>query len=230
MSVDIKKPQSLVPPLSQWEPATGTRRFVMFKTRSFWTLAALVAVTTVAAAQTHVRGNRGDVGGKVVGVVGESGLPVCFGDGSWGRCPVNNPGAPGHGCNNSLGTGGAVLSAQGIPSLAKDTMMLSVAELPAGTTAVFMQGRNLSNPSYPFGDGLMCLGGQVLQLGMKRTAGGVSVFPDFGDQSLSQAGKIPYFGRTVVYQVLYRDVGFVTGTGRFDTFNLSNAWFTSWIP
>ena len=202
----------------------------MFKIKSLWTLTALAALTTVATAQTKVGGNLGDVSGKVVGVVGDAGLPVCFGDGSWGRCPVNNPGAPGHGCDNSLGTGGAVLMASGMPSLAKDSMVLSVADLPPGTTAVFLQGRRLSNPSYPFGDGLMCIGGPAIQLAMKRTAGGVSMFPDSGDQSLSQAGKVPYMGRSVIYQVLYRDVGPASGTAKFNNFNLSNAWFTSWIP
>src|SRR6185295_8472307 len=109
----------------------------------------------------------------------------------------SNPGAPGHGCDNSLGTGGAVLMAQGMPSLSKDSMVLSVADLPPGTTAVFLQGRRLSNPSYPFGDGLMCLGSPAIQLAMKRTIGGASMFPESGDRSLSEAGKIPYLGRSV---------------------------------
>ena len=201
----------------------------MFKMKSILTLAALLVIAAVATAQ-HQVGARRDISGKGVGVVGDAGLPLCFGDGSWGRCPVNNPGAPGHGCDNSLGTGGAVLMAKGMPSLAKDSMVLSVADLPSGTTALFLQARNLSNPAYPFGDGLMCLGGPVLQLAMKRTIGGLSMFPESGDQSLSQAGKIPYWGRSVIYQVLYRDAGLATDAGRFNSFNLSNAWMTSWNP
>jgi hypothetical protein len=195
------------------------------------TVVALVAVGTVAMAQTHVirihRGGAVDAGGKIQQVVGDAGMPVCFGDGSGAKCPALNFGLPGHGCDNSLGNGGALLMGQGFPSVSKDSMVLDVGGLPLGTTVLFLQCPRLANPPSVFGDGLMCLGGPVLQLAMKRAGRGISSFPESGDVSLSQAGKIPSAGGTVIYQVLYRDSYPFTGRGQF---NLSNAWLTPWAP
>jgi hypothetical protein len=203
----------------------------MFKTRSFWTIVALSAVATVATAQSRVirthTGGAGDAGGKIQRVIGDAGMPVCFGDGTGSKCPFHNFGSPGHGCDNSMGQGGALLMAQGIPSVSKDSMTLSVGDLPLGTTVIFMQAPRLADRPSVFGDGLMCLGGPVLQLAMKRASGGASMFPDSRDASLSRTGKIPSAGGTVIYQVLYRDSYPYTGRGQF---NLSNAWLTPWAP
>src|SRR5258705_3596873 len=48
--------------------------------------------------------------------------PFCFGDGSGQACPCGNSGSSGHGCQDSNGTGGALLSASGTPSLSADTL------------------------------------------------------------------------------------------------------------
>ena len=222
----------------------------MLTTRKLWTVAALVAVTGLAAAQvrTHVHrtGNRdpvggfdrksgpihpgggaGDAGGKIDPTLGDAGQPMCFGDGSGLQCPTGNNGLPGHGCENSWGAGGALLSAEGTPRISQDSVVLNVGGLPLGTTVVFHQGTQLLMRPHVFGDGIMCLGGDIRHLAAQRPNDWYARFPGPGDQLLSRAGNLPRLGATVYYQVLYRAEQVFGTRGHF---NSSNAWQTVWIP
>lgn len=134
----------------------------------------------------------------------------CFGDGSLATpCPCGNTGVTGHGCDNSIATGGAKLSAAGTTS--PDTVVLtSSGELPVALS-IFLQG-NLDIPAGAlFGDGLRCAGGTLKRLYSKNASGGTVSAPNLGagdpnitTRSAALGDTIPP-GGTRYYQVYYRD-------------------------
>ncbi len=143
-------------------------------------------------------------------------------------------GRPGHGCENSAGTGGARLSASGSPSLSSDTLVLtSSAEKPA-TLSVFMQGSALLWP-VNFGDGLRCVGGTLARLYVVNSSGGVATAPQGSDPSVSARSAalgdpIP-LGATRHYQTYYRDAEPAFCPSPFgSTWNVSNALSAVWSP
>src|SRR5262249_48786244 len=110
--------------------------------------------------------------------------PFCFGDGTGAACPCNNSGALGHGCENSMSTGGAVLTATGQSSLSADTLTLvSSNELPSAFS-IPSQGNAQINPVF-FGDGLRCTGGSLKRLYKLNASGGVVSVPPAGNPSIS---------------------------------------------
>jgi hypothetical protein len=132
----------------------------------------------------------------------------CAGDGTVGPCPCANSGLPGHGCENSATTGGAILSASGSPSLANDTLVLSSAgELPS-VASVFIQGRTTIAP-VDFGDGLRCVAGSLKRLFVRTAVAGVVVAPVSGDPSICARslalGDQILPGTPRYYQTYYRD-------------------------
>jgi hypothetical protein len=134
--------------------------------------------------------------------------PFCFGDGTGGACPCGNSGAPGHGCENSHTTGGAILTASGISSLADDSLVLSSSgELPMALS-IPTQGQTMISPLF-FGDGLRCVGGSLKRLYVKHAVGGVATAPEAGDISISArsaaAGDTITVGATRYYYTFYRD-------------------------
>jgi hypothetical protein len=150
---------------------------------------------------------------------------TCFGIGYGVACPCGN-GAPGAGCENSAGTGGARLRASGEPSLAADTLTFTVDGLPRNTTVAFLEGTALS-PAFPFNDGLLCAGGFFRFLGPRFAQGDAAAIgfgvPGDAPISLQGAGGVG----TRVYQAFYRNrASFCTGSGA----NLSNAVQVAWGP
>ena len=132
----------------------------------------------------------------------------CLGDGTGVTpCPCANTGLPGRGCNNSAGTGGALLTAAGTTT--PDTMVLtSSGELPA-SLSIFLQGNVALHPAVVFGDGLRCVGGNLKRLYTKNAVGGVvsaptGVEPPITVRSAALGDPIP-FGGVRFYQVYYRD-------------------------
>lgn len=161
------------------------------------------------------------------------GYPICFGDDTGQPCPFKNPGMKGRGCENSLGLGGGLFWADGVPRVSQDTVKLRVDFLPNATTIFFLQGSGCRNKElgFPFGDGLMCMGGSVIRLGVVSTKQGRAEFPAlFGPScsaSVSGAGMIPPSGGERYYQALYRDK---LPIGKKAGFNLTNAWSMTWAP
>jgi hypothetical protein len=203
----------------------------MFETRRWVTVLMIAGAAAVATAQNHVGGTApggmGDAGGKIEPTVGDGGQAFCFGDGSGVVCPARNDGSRGRGCENSWGMGGALLAAHGLARISQDSVVLNVDGLPPATTVLFMEAGKPVYQPYPYGDGLMCLGGSVVHLAVRRTVGWSARFPEPGDPSLSSAGRLPRLGATVYYQVLYRDEQpFATRVH----LNLSNGWCTTWVP
>ena len=165
---------------------------------------------------------------------GHPGVPICFGDGSGAACPCANSGSPGRGCQNSAGTGGAVLEASGWASLAHDSLVLTATgELPSALT-VFLQGSAEIAPRN-FGDGLRCAGGALKRLYSKSASGGTASAPGAGDLSVSARsaalGGAIAIGGTRVYQTYYRDPSAAfcaSPPGNF--FNASSGLRIGWLP
>lgn len=156
----------------------------------------------------------------------------CSGDDSGAACPCGNSGSPGHGCENSAGTGGALLTVTGVASLSADTVQITCSgELPSALS-ILLQGDTVIAAT-GFGDGLRCTGGTLKRLYVKSAIGGVVVAPQSGDPSISARSAalgdpIP-LGATRLYQVLYRNAleSFCPNPPG-GTFNVSNAIAVAW--
>jgi len=158
--------------------------------------------------------------------------PFCFGDGSMGPCPCLNSGMIGRGCDNSVATGGAKLTASGTASLMNDTMVLTTTgELP-NALSIVLQGSLTIAPTN-FGDGLRCAGGILKRLYIKNAVAGSITAPQGSElpismQSAAQGSPIPQ-GATRVYQVYYRDPSTTfCASPQGNTFNVSNAIAATW--
>ena len=136
----------------------------------------------------------------------EPGTAFCFGDGTQGNCPCSNNGNAGHGCDNSVGTHGAVLGSSGTTS--PDTVVLtSSGELPTATSILLQGDANI--PAVTFGDGLRCAGGVLKRIGVHGAVSGTVSYPQTGDNSITQQsanlGDPIAPGSTRYYQFYYRD-------------------------
>ncbi len=164
-----------------------------------------------------------------------AGTSFCFGDGTGIACPCANSGAVGHGCENSVATGGALLAGAGGASLALDTLLLSSSgELPTAPS-IFLQGTTELANAVPFGDGLRCIGGALKRMYVKSAVGGTVAAPAAGDPSVSArsaaVGDVIQAGQARRYQVYYRDpnasfCASPSGGG----FNVSQALRVLWAP
>ncbi len=179
---------------------------------------------------------RGDTNGCTDVFVRDRGVaspftPFCFGDGIRAACPCDNFGAPGHGCENSSGTGGALLTVSGVASLSGDTVQFTSAGEPPTSLSIALQGDAAVEP-VSYGDGLRCTGGVLKRLFVRNAAGGSFVAPQGSDPSVSAAsmtaGDPITSGSTRIYQVYYRDptASFCPSPG--STFNISNAVAVAW--
>lgn len=134
--------------------------------------------------------------------------PFCFGDGSEGPCPCGNTGLPGHGCNNSAGTGGALLSASGQAHLSADKLLLTASGERSTSFSLFWQGGSEIAPRV-FGDGIGCMGSPLVRLFFHPAVGGAVVAPQGSDPSVSARsaamGDVLTPGDVRVYHVFYRD-------------------------
>jgi hypothetical protein len=159
----------------------------------------------------------------------------CFGDGSGiTSCPCNNNGASGHGCENSISTGGSILTPAGTASIASDTFVLTASGERPTSLSIFLQG-DQEISEVPFGDGLRCTGGSLKRLYTKNASGGTVSAPAGAELSVSARSAatgdaIPGFG-TRLYQVYYRDPSssFCPAPSG-STFNVSNGLRVIWIP
>jgi hypothetical protein len=149
--------------------------------------------------------------------------PSCDGSGTFGPCPCNVQGAPGHGCPNSLNPQGALLAVSGNSFLSNDTVRLSGSGMPDAPVLYFQADQGLAVP-VPFGDGTRCAGGTLVRLWTRTNVGGVSQIPGPGDVPLSVRGLVGA-PATREYQAWYRNAAsFCTP----DTFNLTNGVVVVW--
>jgi hypothetical protein len=165
----------------------------------------------------------------------QPGAPYCFGDGSTATaCPCGNFGAPGAGCNNSVGNGGAILSATGSASLSSDTLKLTQGNELANSLSIFLQGTlNIPN-GVVFGDGVRCVGGSLKRLYVRAASSGVVSAPNVGmDPSVSAMsatlGDTITPGSTRFYGVYYRDANALfCPNPPGNTWNIGNSYSVAW--
>jgi hypothetical protein len=156
---------------------------------------------------------------------------ICPGDATLAACPCMNSGQAGHGCNNSVGSGGAQLLFAGTTS--RDTLVLtSTNELPTALS-IFLQGDSSALYTTFFGDGLRCIGGHLLRLFVESAVNSTAQAPQPGDPSISARsaalGDPIQHGTSRYYQTYYRDPSssFCTSpTG--GTFNVSDGLRVIW--
>jgi len=143
-------------------------------------------------------------------------------------CPCSNGGDGVGGCENSRSTGGAELTAHGSASMSIDTLRLDAWRLPHGVPSLFVQS-SATTPTAPYGDGILCIGGTLIRLGIRTSTDGAVEFGFgiAGDAPLSVLGNLPPAGGTRNYQVVYRNAETFCTSG---TFNLTNAVAVSWSP
>jgi hypothetical protein len=120
------------------------------------------------------------------------------------------------------------LRAEGVASVANDTLVLHGSGMPNGP-CLYFQGtaQQSAGAGIPFGDGLLCAGGAILRMGVKFNTGGWSANPSGGSPNVSVVGTVPASGGTRTYQIWYRQAnGFCTPA----TFNLTNGVQVDWAP
>ncbi|MFO1011654.1 MAG: hypothetical protein U1F29_16455 [Planctomycetota bacterium] len=139
-------------------------------------------------------------------------------------CPCGNVGTLGHGCGNSVQSGGALLASTGYAIL--DDVVLHGSDMPATVACIYLQGDALTDVL--FGDGVRCTGGTLLRLRTRVNVGGASAFPDSTDTvTLSQRGGVTVgSGVTRYYQTYYRNAAAAFCPP--ETFNVTNGRVVVW--
>ncbi|MBK7644806.1 MAG: hypothetical protein IPJ19_17490 [Planctomycetes bacterium] len=145
-------------------------------------------------------------------------------------CPCGNaPGSPTRGCNNSTGTGGAMIAASGLP--AQDTVVLGASAMLPTSTCIFLQGSTISTNGVGFGDGVRCAAGTLKRLYVKTASSGFATAPNAGDPSIktrsAALGDPLGIGTQRVYQIYYRDPQNF-GCASPATFNITPALLIEW--
>ncbi|HEV8113744.1 MAG TPA: M36 family metallopeptidase [Planctomycetota bacterium] len=158
------------------------------------------------------------------------GTSFCFGDASGSGCPCSNTGVTGHGCENSIGTGGARLDAAGTTNPDR-VILLATGELNSALT-LFVQGDAVVSDAH-FGDGLRCVGGSLKRLYAKNASQGQVSAPGLSDLSITAQsaalGDPIAAGDTRYYFTYYRDPsGSFCPAPAGGTFNATNAFTIVW--
>jgi hypothetical protein len=151
----------------------------------------------------------------------------CFGDGLGTACPCGNasPGGAQAGCLNSTGVGARLVDGGGA-SIVADSLVMTA----SGVTGpgLFFQGTTklVGGAGTSFGDGLRCVGGAVIRLGIVAPTGSTASHPGGGGTPIHVAGSATA-GDVRHYQVWYRNSApFCTAS----TFNLTNGLTITWGP
>jgi hypothetical protein len=133
----------------------------------------------------------------------------CSGDGTLTTaCPCANVGLPGHGCNNSSNTGGAMLCVAG--DTVPDSIVLTSKLEKPNVLSIFLQGNANLSSGVTFGDGVRCVSGSLKRLYVKNAdASGTAVAPSMTDPTITARsaalGDVIPPGGTRYYQTYYRD-------------------------
>jgi hypothetical protein len=143
----------------------------------------------------------------------------------WGNCPCGNAGTTTSGCGNSVVATGASLGATGAASISGDTLTLVASNMP-NSSAIFLQGNDLTDAPTFLGDGLRCVDGNLIRLGTSAIVGGSASYPSPVQLSISVRGGVVAPG-TRYYQAYYRNAAaFCTP----ETFNVTSGIALRWGP
>jgi Tol biopolymer transport system component len=148
-------------------------------------------------------------------------------------CPCSNPpNGPGHGCDNSSATGGAILSASGIAYLSMDSLVFTTSAEKPTATSIVMQGNALAAGGLVFGQGVRCVGGTLKRLYTKTAVGGSITAPSGADPTVSARsatlGDVIQAGQSRWYLVYYRDPIVLGGCPAASTFNATQTGQVVW--
>jgi Tol biopolymer transport system component len=152
-------------------------------------------------------------------------------------CPcANPPSGPDHGCDNSSGTGGAVLFALGGTFLSSDFLDFTTrGELPT-SLSILTQWTGVNSSGAIFGQGVRCTSGTFKRLYTKAAVAGSITAPDFnaGDPQVSvrseARGDTILAGQSRWYLVYYRDPIVLGGCPASSTFNATQTGQVTWRP
>jgi hypothetical protein len=149
-------------------------------------------------------------------------------------CPCANPPVgTARGCDNSAFTGGAQLSASGLPSLSADTLQFTTTGEKPTAGSVLLQGTT-SISGAVFGQGVRCAGGTLKRLYLQTAVGGSIHVPATGNPSVSARsaalGDTLASGATRFYAVYYRDPVVLGGCPSSSGFNVTQTGQVSWLP
>jgi len=164
------------------------------------------------------------------------GLSFCApGVGGVMACPCSNPGAAGHGCDNSSATGGAILSVTGVASLAADTLQITSSGEKPTALSILLQGHLPPIASgTQFGQGVLCFNSTLKRLYVHSAAAGTVTYPQGADLSVSAQsaakGDTIAAGSTRLYASYYRDPIVLGACNSADTFNVSQGQSVPWGP
>ncbi len=173
----------------------------------------------------------------ILGLNADAGVPIplgafCFGDGSAGQCPCTPPqsGQIGRGCPNSFNAAGASL---GATSTVGGNTLLFLANI-GGNSAAFglmLKGNGAYLPGSPNGDGLLCVGGQLVRFGGHNagTYGAILgnwSYPNSVQTTSVSAATNQLPGQDAYYQLYYRNVA--PNFCNPSTTNWSNAFGVAW--
>ena len=150
-------------------------------------------------------------------------------------CPcANAPSGPGRGCDNSSGTGGAVLSASGATYLSSDGLVFTTAGQRPTALSIVTQWTGASAAGVVFGMGVRCTSGTFKRLYNKTAVGGSITAPSGGDPSVSARsaalGAPIQAGQSRWYLVYYRDPNVLGGCPATSTFNATQTGRITWWP
>ena len=150
-----------------------------------------------------------------------------------GACPCGNPltWADG-GCDNSSGTGGALLSGIGNTNLSADSFRLKTFAQPSTALSIVLQGDAAVAGGVPFGQGVRCVAGVLRRLYALNASGGsltvgAPVSASISAQSAALGDPLSAGSRRY-YMVYYRDPVVLGGCPSGATFNATQALDVVW--
>lgn len=152
-------------------------------------------------------------------------------------CPCSNPAsAPGRGCDNAAGTGGASLSATGVAYLSMDSLVLTTSGEGPTALSIVLQGDAVLGSGTVFGQGVRCVDGGLRRLYTKAASGGSVSAPDAGAGDPTISARSTALGDEILpgqsrwYSVYYRDPVPLGGCPAGSTFNSTQVGVVVWLP
>jgi hypothetical protein len=154
------------------------------------------------------------------------------------NCPCSNPGAPGHGCDNSSATGGALLTSAGTPSLSAPTQYSVVftasGEKPTATSILLQAHSGVLPQGVQFGMGVRCMWQSLKRLFVHGAASGIVSAPTPSDATSIPAksaalGDPITPGEVRLYLFYYRDPILLGGCTGANTFNCTQSQSVLWV-
>lgn len=156
---------------------------------------------------------------------GQNGGGSCYA--SQVRCPCHDSASTSEGCPNSSGSG-AILMGNGGASLTAGNFRLSGHSMPRGATGLLLRGtkRLEGGSARPFGDGVLCLAGDVVEAQVLRASSTGGVTLQYEPASPGQVA-LTIGVATAHYQLWYRDD---RSSCTREGFNSTNVWSVDWTP